>query len=98
VTLGIEEGGYAQGSLFWIINNINFQYFSILITIVSAIVMIVVSHVTRKPDYDRLNGLTFGTITDEHRAATQSSWDWRDIAASAIVLSVIIGGYLYFVG
>ena len=98
VTLGLEPGGYAEGSFFWIINNINFQYFSILITIVSAIVMIVVSYMTRKPEYDRLKGLTFGTVTDEHRAATQASWDWRDLAASAIVISVIIGGYLYFVG
>ena len=44
VTLGLAGfDGYTQGSFLWIVNNINFQYFSILITIVSAIVMIVVS-------------------------------------------------------
>src|SRR5512133_1345029 len=42
---------YAEGSFLWIINNINFQYFSILITIISAIVMIVVSYMTAEPDY-----------------------------------------------
>ena len=31
-----ECDGYAEGSFLWIINNINFQYFSILITVVAA--------------------------------------------------------------
>ena len=39
--------GYTAGSFFWIINNIYFQYFSVLITIVSAIVMVVVSYMTQ---------------------------------------------------
>ncbi len=38
--LGGFEEGYTPGSLLWIINNINFQYFSVLITIVSAVVMV----------------------------------------------------------
>ena len=38
--------GYPEGSFLWIVNNINFQYFSILITIISAIVMVVVSYAT----------------------------------------------------
>ena len=33
-----------HGSFLWIVNNINFQYFSILITLVSAVVMVVVSY------------------------------------------------------
>ena len=98
VTLGLEQNGYSEGSFLWIVNNINFQYFSILITIVSAVVMIVVSYLTREPDYERIENLSFGTRTAEHRSATAASWDWRDIATSAVVLAVILGGYLYFVG
>ena len=98
VTLGLEQNGYPEGSLLWIINNINFQYFSILITIVSAIVMIVVSYMTEEPDYNRIQGLTFATTTAANRAATHASWSWREIATSVFVLAVILGGYLYFVG
>ena len=47
------EQGYPQGSFLWIVNNIYFQYFSVLITIVSAIVMVVVSYLTPEPDYAR---------------------------------------------
>ena len=51
VTLGMAgfENGYAHGSFFWIVNNIYFQYFSVLITIVSAIVMVAVSLVRPRP-------------------------------------------------
>jgi SSS family solute:Na+ symporter len=100
VTLGLEayKNGYPQGSFLWIINNINFQYFSILITIISALVMVLVSYMTPAPDYNKIKDLSFGTRSDEHLSASAKSWDWRDVAASAFVLIVIIGGYLYFRG
>ncbi len=96
VTLGM--GGYAEGSFLWIVNNINFQYFSILITIISALVMIGVSYMTEAPDYEKLKNLTFGTTTEEHRSESQASWSWREVATSVFVLAVILGGYLYFTG
>ena len=94
----LKDWHYSEGSFLWIINNINFQYFSILITIVSAVVMVVVSYMTKEPDYGQIRSLTFGTITAEDRAKTHASWDWRDVVASLVVLGVIIGGYLYFRG
>jgi SSS family solute:Na+ symporter len=90
--------GYAEGSFFWVINNIYFQYFSVLITIVSIIVMIAVSYITREPDYEKIKSLTFGTATEEDRRRTRASWDWHDLLASAIVLAFILAAYLYFRG
>jgi solute:Na+ symporter, SSS family len=100
VTLGLEayKNGYAEGSFLWIVNNINFQYFSILITIISAIVMVVVSYLTEQPDYQKIKNMSFGTVTDEHRAESAKSWNWREVTASAFVLAVILAGYLYFRG
>ncbi len=100
VTLGLTgfEHGYAPGSFLWIVNNIYFQYFSVLITIVSAIVMIVVSHATAEPDYARMRGLTYGTATPDQDQRTLASWSWREVVASGVVLSCILGAYLYFRG
>lgn len=100
VTLGLEayKNGYPEGSFLWVVNNINFQYFSILITLISAAVMVVVSYMTQEPDYAKIKNLSFGTITDEHRAESAGSWDWRDVASSVFVVVVIVGGYLYFRG
>jgi SSS family solute:Na+ symporter len=100
VTLGLAgfENGYRAGSLLWVVNNIYFQYFSVLITIVSAAVMVSVSYLTRKPDYRTIRSLTYETSTEEDERRTRASWDWREIAASGAVLLGIIGGYVYFRG
>jgi SSS family solute:Na+ symporter len=100
VSLGLRglQNGYPHGSFLWIVNNIYFQYFSVLITIVSAIVMVVVSHMTAAPDYEKIRNLTFETTTGEDRANTRASWSWREVAGSALVLVCILGAYLYFRG
>jgi solute:Na+ symporter, SSS family len=100
VTLGLAgfQNGYTQGTFLWIVNNIYFQYFSVLITVISAIVMVGVSYMTPAPEYTRIKSLTFETLTPEDRKRTHESWDWRDVAGSAVVLACIIGGYLYFRG
>jgi solute:Na+ symporter, SSS family len=96
--LGGFADGYTPGSFLWIINNINFQYFSILITLVSAVVMVAVSYASPNPDYARIQNLTFGTTTAEDKAKTYASWDWREVAASGLILVCILGAYLYFRG
>lgn len=89
---------YAEGSFFWIVNNIFFQYYSLIIFVVSILVMIVVSYLTEKPSYEKISGLTYGTVTEEHRKESRASWSTGDIIASAIVLAMIVAAYLYFRG
>ncbi len=100
VTLHVEgfENGYTEGSFLWIVNNIYFQYYSLLIFVVCVIVMIGVSYMTEPPSLERIKGLTYGTVTEEHKAESRASWNWRDIAASALVLVAILAAYLYFNG
>ncbi len=92
------EDGYAEGSLLWIINNIFFQYYSIFILLVCIMVMIVVSYLTNKPDYARISGLTYGTLTSEDRSVSRSSWSRIDVILSVVLLLIIVAVYLYFNG
>jgi len=89
---------YPEGSFLWIVNNINFQYFSILITLVSAVVMVLVSYMSPEPNYEKMKGLTFATATDEDRTKTRASWGVSEVLASLVVLIFILGAYLYFRG
>lgn len=89
---------YQEGSFFWIMNNIFFQYYSVLILLVCAAVMIIVSLMTQKPDYSKMVGLTYGTVTQEHREQSRSSWNGWDVFFSAVVLGIILSVYLYFRG
>jgi SSS family solute:Na+ symporter len=97
-TLVTTGTAFPEGSFLWIVNNIQFQYFSILITIVSAVVMVLVSYATAAPDDARIAGLTFATAGAENRAKTRASWSAREVLASLFVLACIIGAYLYFTG
>ncbi len=94
----ISGFSYPKGSFLWIVNNIFFQYYSLFIFIVSVIVMIVVSYATEAPSYEKISGLTYGTVTDEHRRESRSSWQWRDLIATLVVLGLILAAYLYFTG
>ncbi len=90
--------GYEQGSFLWIVNQMFFQYYSILILIVCAITMVVVSYLTREPDYKKISGLTYGTMTDQDRAESRGSWTFADVTASVVICLAIIAAYLYFSG
>jgi len=89
---------YAPGSFFWIVHHIYFQYYSVLIFLVSALVMIAVSYLTAPPSAAQIEGLTYATVTPEQRAKTRASWNSLDVILSALVLVAIAAAYLYFRG
>jgi SSS family solute:Na+ symporter len=97
VKLGTEFQ-YSEGSFLWIMNHIYFQYYSIFILIVSLSVMVIVSFMTEAPSYEKLSGLTYGTVTNEHRQESRASWNKWDVFLSGMVLVLILAAYLYFVG
>jgi SSS family solute:Na+ symporter len=92
------EQGYAAGSFLWIVNNIYFQYYSLLVFLVSVVVMVAVSYATAAPAEEKLTGLTFATVTAEHRQESRASWTRWDVVASGVVLLLILAAYLYFRG
>ncbi|MCI0708172.1 MAG: sodium:solute symporter [Ignavibacteriae bacterium] len=100
IALGLSgfENGYTEGSLFWIVNNIYFQYYSLFIFLVSVAVMIIVSYMTEKPSDEHLRNLTFATMTEEHRTESRGSWNKWDVINSTVVLLLILAAYLYFTG
>lgn len=92
------ENGYPQGSFLWIINNIYFQYFSILILLACMGVMIVVSYATQAPSEEQIRGLTFATVTPEQKAESRKSWGASEVFFSGFVMVLILIAYLYFQG
>jgi SSS family solute:Na+ symporter len=98
VTLGLAgyAQGYEPGALLWILNNIYFQYYSLLIFLVSAGVLIGVSAFTKAPTPEQLKGLTFATVTREQERQSRLSWNRWDVINSLIVLLLIAAAYLYF--
>jgi SSS family solute:Na+ symporter len=100
VSLHLEgfENGYTEGSFLWIVNNIYFQYYSLVIFLVSVAVMIGVSYATEKPSEAQIRDLTYATMTEEHRVESRMSWNKWDVITSGIVLALILIAYLSFTG
>jgi SSS family solute:Na+ symporter len=100
ITLGMAgyESGYAEGSFLWIVNNIYFQYYSVLIFLVSAAAMVIVSRLSEPPAEEHLKDLTFATISEEHRRESRASWGRKEVAWSCVTLVLILAAYLYFNG
>jgi SSS family solute:Na+ symporter len=91
-----SDFSYTTGSFLWIVNNIFFQYYSLIIFLVSIGVMIVVSYMTEEPAYEKLSGLTYGTTTAAHKQESRSTWKRGDVIASIILVLCIITIYLIF--
>jgi len=100
VTLGLAgfEQGYPSGSFLWVINNIYFQYYSVIILVVSCAALVGVSYATAPPPAAQIAGLTRGTLSEADRTELGLTWTRWDVLASAAVLIMIGGAYLYFVG
>jgi SSS family solute:Na+ symporter len=100
VTLGLSgfEGGYPEGSFLWIVNNIYFQYYSLVIFLVSCAALVGVSYATEPPPEAQIAGLTYATISAADRAETRASWGRGDVLASTGVLVLIAMAYVYFNG
>jgi SSS family solute:Na+ symporter len=100
VALKLEgyQNGWAEGSFPWIVNMIYFQYYSLLIFIVSMVAMVIVSYATAAPAEERIRGLTYGTLTEAHRRESRASWSAVDVIGSCVVMAAIIAAYVYFSG
>ncbi len=95
----LNEGfSYEEGSFFWILNNMFFQYYSLVIFIVSAITMVLVSYASEAPVLAQIKGLTLGTVTVEQKAATKATYRTIDYVISGLVVLLILVAYLYFTG
>ena len=97
VALG-ENFAYEEGSFFWFVNNIFFQYYSLLIFLVCAVVMVGVSYATPPPSYEKIAGLTYGTLSDADRAENKASYSKGDVIWSGVVVVLILIAYIYFSG
>lgn len=92
----IDGFTYDPGSFLWIVNNVFFQYYSLIIFIACILIMFGVSYMTDPPSYEKISGLTYGTLTDEDRMLSRSSWNWVDVSLSVLLMLAIGFLYIYF--
>jgi solute:Na+ symporter, SSS family len=75
------------------IGDFNFLYFSGVLFAICIGVIVLASHTAPPPDRERIRGLTFDSVD---RVAWRASWDATDVAATSVVLGLVLAMYLYF--
>jgi len=74
----------------------NFLYYSGLLLVISVAIIILLSLMTTAPSEEKTKGITWSGLSPEDREAIRSSWDKWDIAGTVVVMSLVLGMYLYF--
>ena len=75
---------------------INFLHFCSLLFLGSVVTMVTVSLLTARPDYEQLDGLTYGTTAAVDRKASRATWNRWDVVHSVVIVAVIVGMFVYF--
>jgi SSS family solute:Na+ symporter len=77
---------------FW---NINWLYYAQILLVVTAVLMVVISLLTKAPDPGTIRFTWYGA-TAEEKAATRASWNTRDVVLSLVVIAATVAFYIAF--
>ncbi len=78
------------------IGNYNFLFASGWLLGISVAVIVLVSLMTPGQDPAKISGLTYATVSAQHKAENRASWNGWDIAGTVLVLGIVLTLYLYF--
>ncbi|MDC6366246.1 MULTISPECIES: sodium:solute symporter [Flavobacteriaceae] len=77
---------------------VNFAHMAIFMFIFSVVLCVSVSLATAEPDYAKIKGLSFGTLTAEDKAATKGSYSTVDVILSILLVIIVVAILSYFTG
>ncbi len=93
--LTVSEGDTGAWAYF---ATINFAHMAIFMFLACVVVCIVVSLMTPPPDFERIAGLSYGTLSAEQKKANKGSYSLVDVIASVLLVAAIICILSYFTG
>lgn len=74
----------------------NFLFASGWLLGISIAIVVFVSLFTPPPGPERIEGLTYATVSAQHKAENRASWNKWDVIGTVIVLGLVLAMYLYF--
>ena len=88
---GIIESGFLYDFA-----SVNFSYMAIWMFIFSVALCISTSLLTSEPDYKKIQGLSYGTLTSSDRISSEKSYTTIDVVLSIVLVLIVIGILLFF--
>ncbi|MGB2223474.1 MAG: sodium:solute symporter [Flavobacteriaceae bacterium] len=90
------SAGAVHDNMMYGFATINFAHMAIFMFLFSVALCISVSLATSPPDYKRISGLSFGTLTKEHKLENKGSYDTIDVVLSVVLVAIVVGILMYF--
>ncbi|MDN5216573.1 sodium:solute symporter [Fulvivirgaceae bacterium BMA12] len=98
MVLELAKDSLAEGSIFHQLGSMNFLTFGAYFFFICVIIAIVASLTAPEASAEKLEGLTFSTLTPEQKNANKNSYNWIDIISSLVVLAIVIYVMVSFSG
>ncbi|MBJ6368918.1 sodium:solute symporter [Snuella sedimenti] len=93
-----ETGEQVASGIMYGFATINFAHMAIFMFVFSVGLCLLVSITTNPPNYERIKGLSFGTLSLEDKRLSKDSYNKIDIVLSVLLVIIVIGILSYFTG
>ncbi|RED97919.1 sodium:solute symporter [Marinoscillum furvescens] len=98
IVLEVLSDSFAPGSFLHTMGTMNFLTFGAWFFLFCVILAVGVSFATAPQTKEQLAGMTYGTLSDEDKASNKTSYNWKDIVVSVIVVAIVISIMIFFNG
>lgn len=94
----IGRNSLEPGTLLHTFGTTNFLTFAAWFFLFCVLLCVIVSLLTKPPRPEQVQGLTYGTLSAEQKAANRASYNWVDIAFSLLVIAIVAFVMISFTG
>jgi SSS family solute:Na+ symporter len=98
IILEIVKDSLSPDGLLYTLASMNFLTFGAYFFLLCIAILVGVSLATPAESAEKIQGLAFGTLTDEQKATDKASYNWIDIIASLLILGIVIYVMTTFTG
>lgn len=98
IFLEIISDSFAPGSILHTIGRVNYLTFGAWFFLFCILTIVGVSLATAKPTEEQVKNLTFQTISEEEKQISRSTYNWKDITISVIVVIIVVYVMVWFNG
>ena len=88
----------ALDNFMYLFATINFSHMAIIMFVFSVLLCISVAVATSSPNYEKIRGLSFGTLSRDQKIENNESYDLVDLILSILLVIIVIGILSYFTG
>ena len=98
IFLEIKKDSFDPDGFLYLVGGSNFLSFGAWFFLFCIILIVVISHLTSPPAMEKVENLTFQTISAEEKRENRNSYNWKDIVISIIILVIVAAVMIFFNG